>query len=337
MKHEAVDTPIGPATAIFNKGQLYILDVPSRDVGTTRYQLAALNLYMLEGAKDPDEAARLIAETAQAFVPWAEQLEHYHAEAMARLRQDGWPETLALPNGWFQYQAVPRHEGVRVEILLYAAGPHLQFHISDQGVMTAHYDAATLKQAIDAAISQRRRAQADPVTHKVFGVFKPDDLVRLKRKKLAGRFVTFELYVPEDKIDAVTSETLDGFVPVFDHLADHVEALRPALAALREDWAADWLHPLNSDRARAFHAAFPQAGDTGQITQAAFVDQLWVSRVCLCPFGRGEDRREDRGEAGAQKPVVTWDFHALPKGRDDTIFVAVTDPAGQLICVTTES
>lgn len=70
-------------------------------------------------------------------------------------------------------------------------------------------------------------------------------------------------------------------------------------------------------------AAFPEAAGAKSVSDEAFLNALWLSRIGLSFTG--------------DSPTATWDFHALPKGKDDTIFVIRTTLRGQLLDVTTES
>lgn len=329
MKQEAVNTALGAGTAIYNKGKLYLLQLASARVAETDYQISVLNLYLLDGADQPECAEALIAQSVQDFTPWLQQLEGYHLKAMALLEAAGWPADIALSRGWFQFNVVPRIEGLRLELMYYAAGPHLRFWVNDASDITPKFTDAQLDEAVQNARRQARKDHAPPLKHKVFGTFKPDDLITLKRRKLAGRFVDFDLYLPDDAIEGFEARALDGFVPLHRDLATLEPVLREALAGLRADWVENWLDPENANVAGPFHAAFPEARASGQVDAEAFTAKLRLSQVCLMPFGSGLDAR------GA--PMASWDFHLLDEGADNTIFVARTDPSGTLIDVTTES
>lgn len=328
MKHEEIETRLGPATAIYNKGHLYILSLPAQRVGQTMFNISVLGLFKLEGADQPDRAQGLIDAVVEDFAQWFEAMPTLHQQAMQLVQEAGWPADLALPQGWFQFHATPQADGQVLQLMYYAAGPHLCVGVSADGRLVPKFSPQTVGEAATQARVEADRQAAQPLKHKVFGQFKPEGLVTLRRKRVLGKMISVDLYLPAPKIEGFRTSDLDPFVPVHDRLTDMIPALRAALAPLRIDWVQDWLDPLNADVAAPFHKAFPQAR-SGGLSETVFADALWLSRLCLCPYGGGMD--------GAGEAQVTWDFHALPKDKDSTVFVAITRPGGGLIDVTTES
>ncbi len=174
---------------------------------------------------------------------------------------------------------------------------------------------------------RQKRAAAPKFTHSVFGNFKPDSLTSLKRKLVNGKRVAIDLYLPQAAIDTFAADDLDPFVPLVETLPDLATAVRRSAVPCKADWLADLLDPANAHLHRALLKVFPKAQSDG-IEDDAFFEALWLSRICLAPFGTGPSD---------EVPSATWDLHVLPKGRDDTIFAVKTSPDGTVLSVTTES
>lgn len=335
MSLEDFESPLGPGEAFFNKDALvnFYLKAPQKTEHFT-YSIGIQGLFLRDGAKDKQKAADLIETASRELKVFVDQIADFEAAALAELRKQGWPDDIPLEGSQLVFNAGfgrPREFGRPIAEparLSFYAGGHLDFAISPEGVVAPIFDKPYLDRVLDAYAKEVRIAELPKLQHKVFGEIERGSFVSLKRKKLGRRFVSFDLYLPDDCIDEFTVEMLDPFAELRENMAGVIPRLIEALTPLRVDWVQNWLHPSNVEMAKPFEKAFPKARETGSITSEAFADALWLSSVCISPFGTG---------SAAKHPVASWDFHVLPRDKDNTIFVVRTDAGGNIIEVCTES
>ena len=334
MTAKLFDTPFGQGKANFSGNSLHNVMLPTQNVAGQEFYISLLGMAGLEGADDINHASHLIANACNGFSPYVMRIAEYHKEAQARLKEMGWPDDLRFTRAWFQFQASTpghaksfTHEERQVELMYSVEDSFLVFWVGNKGTLTAKFTKYTIKTAIEKTRKIQARSAMPILEHEVFGNFMPDTLVKLRRKKFENRFIGFDLYLADKDIDQFALTQLDDFVDLRENLEDIVPELKKHLSCLRIDWATDWLCPLNMPQAKAFHAQFPMAASAKEVPRDLFEKSLWLSRICLNPFGSGK----------MVHPIATWDFHVLPKEKDNTIFVARTHPDGTLIDVTTES
>ena len=320
------DSILGRGAAHFRQGLLihFYLDA-AKATPTRRFRLGIQGLSARDGADDTGRAQDLIEAACVEFLPFVNALEALEQQAVNRLLDLGWPQDVPLEGQQLVFFASfgaadqPVTEAP-ARLSLLCAGTHLVFDLPDPGSSRFLGDTGYLETVIAQARQDARLAALPQLSHRVFGPIQRDTLVSLKRRRVEGKMVAFDLYLSDDHVAPFEASMLDPFVPLRRDLPDLLPRVTEALLPLRQDWAADWLDPANATARAAFDRVFPQAKADG-ISADAFRTKLRLSRICICPAD------------GA----ATWDFHLLPRQSDDTIFVARTTADGQVIEVTTES
>jgi len=335
MALENYESPLGAGTAFFNKGSLvhFYLDTP-HTTEQRSYSVGIQGLYLREGANEKSNADSLISKASLELQIFLDRLSEFEGIALRQLRDLGWPNDIPVEGSQLVFHADygrdrdtgrPATEPARISFF---AGGHLIFAISNGGIVSPVFDAPYLKRMAKEHAKNVALEALPTLQHKEFGKIERGTFVPLKRIKMDSRYITFNMYLPEDRISDFSAEMLDPFIYLREELGGRVPELVTALAPLRAEWLEKWLDPENCRVSASFRRAFPQAQDDGMISKDAFCSALWLSSICISPLGNGSDKTE---------PFASWDFHALPLEADNTIFVARTNADGQTIEICDET
>ncbi|MEX3015086.1 hypothetical protein [Gymnodinialimonas hymeniacidonis] len=328
-----VETPFGPGEVFILKGHVRHLSLPDRVLDGIPVSVSVHDLGDMDGPAGAELSDGVTAALSLA-TPWLDRFEADHRIALDHLSQAGFPPDIPIVRATWQLTVAapnkcrPEIKATHpLEISYFDGKSWVSIYLDADGNADMLLSRTQLDQIIASARVEAQRAVAAPLNHSVFGSFKPETLLTLKRKMLNGKRVAIDLYLPDTAIDRLASGDLDPFVPLVERLTELAPAVRTAALSCKADWLADLLDPLNAHLHPKLLKTFPKAQSDG-IGDEAFLNSLWISRISLAPFGSGPSDAD---------PCATWDLHALPKKADNTIFAVKTAPDGTVLSAALES
>ncbi len=327
MDQIPIQTPHGPGTLFRNKGVARHILFPDCSVGDVPLVRMVMDLSRCA----QEETDTFKAAMAQAVLTF-DTLPSYHAQIMQNYADRGFVD-IAFQSVTARFSAAPPDArpnaptDVALTLTYQSTIGAAMFGIADDGALLdlSTGQALTYQGALPAA--QTVQWEPDPVTHSLFGTVRPTTLATIAQQSIDERQVDIDLFLPTAGVSKLTAANLDPFVSMIERLDTLSVAVRQKALDLKQDWFADWSDPANAERFGILCATYPTAAD-GDLPDNAFLRGLWVSRICLCPFGSGSNDAT---------PCAIWDVHALPHGKDDQIFAITTAPDGAVRTAALES